>query len=119
MNSHLINHGDGVKDVAIYVENCKAVFENSVANGGVAVSPPTEMADENGTLIVSTVKTYGDTTHTFIQNINYKGPFLPGFQPHPLKEIFNTFLEPIKFEKIDHIVGNQPDLMMEPAVNYY
>lgn len=97
MNDHLIKHGDGVKDVGIEVENCKAVYANSIANGGISVSPPTELSDENGTIILSTVRTYGETTHTFIQNVNYTGPFLPGFKPHPYKEVFNTFLEPIKF----------------------
>lgn len=47
--------------------------------------------------MVSTVRTYGETTHTFIQNVNYNGPFLPGYKAHPNKEAFNTFLEPIKF----------------------
>lgn len=45
MNAHLIKHGDGVKDVGIYVENCKAVYENSIANGGISVSPPSELSD--------------------------------------------------------------------------
>lgn len=97
MNTHLVAHGDGVKDIGLNVENCRAVYEHSVANGAVPVSPPSEMSDENGTVLVSTVRTYGDTNHTFIQNINYTGPFLPGFKVHPLKEVFNTILPPIRF----------------------
>ena len=77
------------------------------------------MSDENGSVLISTIKTYGDTTHTFVQNINYKGIFLPGYRAHHLKEEFNNHLPSINFEKIDHIVGNQPDLAMEPAVKYY
>jgi len=119
MNDHLIKHGDGVKDISFKVENAKAVYEHAVANGAIPVSPPSELSDEDGTVILSTVKTYGDTTHTFIQNVNYKGIFLPGYKPHTLKELFNVSLPPIKFEKVDHIVGNQADLQMEPAVKYY
>jgi len=110
MNDHLNKHGDGVKDITFKVENSKAVYEHAVANGAIPVSPPSELSDEDGTVIVSTVKTYADTTHTFLQNINYKGIFLPGFKAHTLKEAFNDYLPPIKFEKVDHIVANQPDL---------
>jgi len=113
MNKHLVDHGDGVKDVAFYVDDVKAIYEYSTSHGGVAVSPPSELSDENGTVIIAAIKTYGDTTHTFIQNINYKGAFLPGYKAHHNKEVFNTILPPIKFQKIDHIVGNQPDLKME------
>lgn len=85
MNAHLANHGDGVKDVGIWVEDSKAVYQHSIANGAVSIAAPYELTDENGTIIASTVKTYGDTTHTFFQNVSYKGLFLPGFQAHPLK----------------------------------
>lgn len=119
MNQHLVNHGDGAKDVSFNVEDSKAIYDYSVAHGAVSVQAPAEVSDENGTVIVSTIKTYGDTTHTFIQNINYKGIFFPGYKPHHLKEVFNESLPTIKFEKIDHIVGNQGDLQMEPVVKYY
>ena len=81
-----------------------------MSNGAVSVSPPAEVSDENGTVIMASVRTYGDTNHTFIQNVNYKGIFLPGYKAHHNKEIFNETLPAIKFNKIDHIVGNQPDL---------
>lgn len=119
MNKHLVDHGDGVKDVAFYVEDAKAIYEYSTSHGGIPVSPPSELSDENGTVIVAAIRTYGDTTHTFIQNVNYTGPFLPGYKPHHNKEAFNGVMAPIRFEKIDHIVGNQADLKMEPAVKYY
>lgn len=112
MNKHLVDHGDGVKDVGFMVENSKAIYEHAISNGGIPISPPSEMSDENGTVIVSSIKTYGDTTHTFIQNVNYKGIFLPGYRAHHLKEAFNSKMPEIKFNFIDHIVGNQPDLAM-------
>lgn len=45
INNHLITHGDGIKDIALNVENCKAVYKHSIANGGISVSPPTELSD--------------------------------------------------------------------------
>lgn len=51
------------------------------------------MKDDNGSVLVASVKTYGDTIHTFVQRIDYKGPFLPGFKEHHLTEKFNKMLE--------------------------
>lgn len=119
MNAHLITHGDGVKDVALEVENAHAIYEvklsiiqYAIKNGGVSVAEPHEISDEHGKVIISQVKTYGDTIHSFIQRNGYKGTFLPGFKPHHLKNPLNNILAPVKLEKIDHVVGNQPDLKM-------
>lgn len=61
-------------------------------------------------MILSAIKTYGDTIHTFVQRNGYNGIFLPGFKAHPSKEGINTLLPPVKIECVDHVVGNQPDL---------
>jgi 4-hydroxyphenylpyruvate dioxygenase len=119
MNAHLLEHGDGVKDISFVVENVKAIYDHAIANGAVSVQPPTESSDQDGTVITATIKTYGDTTHTFVDRKNYKGPFLPGFKPHHLKENLNSLLPPIHFVKVDHIVGNQPDKEMEPIAQLY
>lgn len=110
MNKHLIEHGDGVRDIALTVEDSRAVYEHSIKNGGVSVAAPYELSDENGVVVLSSIKTYGDTIHTFVERKNYKGAFLPGYRPHHLKEKLNEILAPIRFEKVDHVVGNQPDL---------
>ena len=119
MNHHLVKHGDGVKDIAFTVEDSRAIYDFAIKNGAVSVRAPVEIKDENGTVVLSSVRTYGDTTHTFVERKNYKGLFLPGFVPHYMKEKFNDILKPIRFERVDHIVGNQPDLQMEPVVNWY
>jgi 4-hydroxyphenylpyruvate dioxygenase len=119
MNDHLINHGDGVKDIALTVENATATYDHAIKNGGVSVLPPTEFKDSDGSVVMSTVKTYGDTVHTFVERHNYKGLFLPGFKPHHLKEALNAFAPPVHIQKVDHVVGNQPDKEMEPVVNHY
>lgn len=76
---------------------------------------PEELKDEHGSVIVASVQTYGDTIHTFVQRNDYNGPFLPGFKAHPVKEKFNDIMDPVEFNFIDHVVGNQPDLEMEPT----
>ena len=119
MNAHLIKHGDGVKDVAFTVENTKAIYEYSIKNGATSIAEPYEVSDEEGSVWLAQVKTYGDTTHTFVQCDNYKGKFLPGYKAHPYTEVLNNVLPAIKLDRIDHIVGNQPDLEMEPAVQFY
>jgi len=119
LNKHLIKHGDGVKDIAFSVENVKGIYDRSVKGGAVSVVAPHEIKDENGSVWLATVQTYGDTTHTFVDRSNYKGCFLPGYRAHHLKEAFNTMVKPVSFQKVDHIVGNMPDGGMESAVKYY
>ncbi len=97
MNNHLVKHGDGVRDVAFTVEDSRAIYAYAVKGGAVSVMGPTELKDEHGTVIISTVRTYGDTTHTFVERKNYKGLFMPGFTAHYHKEAFNKLLNPIRF----------------------
>jgi 4-hydroxyphenylpyruvate dioxygenase len=73
-------HGDGVKDVSYAVENCRSVYEKSIERGAKSISPPQELTDEHGTVVVATIAAYADTVHTFIERRNYNGPFLPGFK---------------------------------------
>eukprot|EP00029_Vermamoeba_vermiformis_P009553 TRINITY_DN47_c0_g1_i2.p2 TRINITY_DN47_c0_g1~~TRINITY_DN47_c0_g1_i2.p2 ORF type:complete len:333 (+),score=143.20 TRINITY_DN47_c0_g1_i2:54-1052(+) len=118
--AHLGKHGDGAKDVAFTVDDVRGVFETAVKNGGHVVREPYELKDEHGTVVLATIKTYGDTTHTFIERTNYKGTFLPGYKlidgsTDPLTRLAGA----PNLEAIDHIVGNQPDKEMEPAVQYY
>lgn len=82
MNHHLIKHGDGVRDIALTVDDSNAVYDYAIKNGATSIKPPTKLEDKDGHVIVSTIKTYGDTTHTFVERKNYKGLFMPGYQPH-------------------------------------
>jgi 4-hydroxyphenylpyruvate dioxygenase len=112
-------HGDGVKDVAFAVDDAKGLYEKAVGRGAKGVREPEELKDENGSVIVASVQTYGDTIHTFVQRVDYKGPFLPGFKEAEYKEPFNELIDIPKLERVDHVVGNQPDLEMEPTVQWY
>lgn len=102
----LEKHGDGIKDVAFSVDDAAGIYNKAVERGAKSVKAPETMKDDNGSVIVASVQTYGDTIHTFVQRVDYTGPFLPGFRAHHLKEKFNDLLTPITLEHIDHVVGN-------------
>jgi len=105
-SKHMELHGDGVKDVAFTVDDATGIFTKAVERGATAVHEPKEHKDENGTVITASVKTYGDTIHTFVQRVDYKGPFLPGYKVHPSKEKLNEVLPVPDLKYIDHCVGN-------------
>jgi len=115
----LERHGDGVKDVAFLVEDAKGIYEKAVSRGAKGVQEPQTLSDENGSVIVASVQTYGDTIHTFVERTDFTGLFLPGFKAHHLKEKFNALVPVPELECIDHCVGNQPDKQMEPVAQWY
>jgi 4-hydroxyphenylpyruvate dioxygenase len=116
---HVLKHGDGVKDIAFTVEDAKGTFEIAVKRGAKAVREPTTLKDEHGTVIISSVQTYGDTIHTFVQRDQYKGTFLPGYKDHYLHDPLDDILPDTKLLHIDHVVGNQPDHEMVPTADWY
>jgi len=91
-NKEYAIHGDGVKDVAFTVDDAAGIYKKAVDRGATSVKEPYELKDENGSVIMASVKTYGDTTHTFVQRNEYKGKFLPGFKDHFLTEPFNKVM---------------------------
>jgi 4-hydroxyphenylpyruvate dioxygenase len=99
---HVRTHGDGVKVVALWVEDATKAFQETVARGAKPYLEPTVESDEFGRVVKSGIYTYGETVHLFIERHEYSGAFLPGFQP------FNSGFSPsdtgLKF--IDHMVGN-------------
>lgn len=117
--AELEKHGDGVKDVAFTVDDAAGIYQKAVERGAKGVRKPEVLKDENGSVVIASVQTYGDTIHTFVQRGDYKGDFLPGYQHHYLTEKFNKVIDIPKFEAVDHVVGNQPDLEMEPVAAWY
>ncbi len=85
----LERHGDGIKDVAFHVDDAAGIYNKAVSRGAKGVRAPETLKDEHGSVIVASVQTYGDTIHTFVQRVDYTGPFLPGFRVHHLKEKYN------------------------------
>src|ERR1700759_1654437 len=81
INKHQLQHGDGVKVLALWVDDARKSYEETTRRGGKGVIEPTVLKDEFGEVVVSAIKTYGETIHKFIERKNYKGAFMPGFQP--------------------------------------
>jgi 4-hydroxyphenylpyruvate dioxygenase len=120
MGDHLVLHGDGVKDVAFSVNDLDGIIEQAKAKGGKIVKDIWEISDENGSVRMAILQTYGDVTHTLVERGGYKGEFLPGFKKHYLidDQILSSLPEP-NLLYVDHVVGNQDDNEMLPAVQWY
>ncbi|XP_077318090.1 4-hydroxyphenylpyruvate dioxygenase [Lithobates pipiens] len=116
---HLQKHGDGVKDVAFEVEDCDFLVQKAKERGAVIVKEPWVEEDKCGRVKFAIIQTYGDTTHTLIENLDYKGIFLPGFRPPLFLDPLLPKLPNCKLNFIDHVVGNQPDDEMVPVVDWY
>ena len=119
MHAHQTKHGDGVKDVAFTVDDAAGIYKKAIERGAKSVREPETLKDEHGSVIVASVCTYGDTIHTFVQRVDYKGPFLPGYKAHHLKEQLNEIMARPNLQFMDHCVGNQPDGEMEAAASWY
>ncbi|EDQ89603.1 uncharacterized protein MONBRDRAFT_32271 [Monosiga brevicollis MX1] len=123
MGAHLVKHGDGVKDVAFSVEDCRAIYKRAIERGAKSVQEPWEESDDKGTVVFAKVQTYGDTTHTFVERTNWSGDatkdFLPGYKPVVSEDPIQKLLPFPNLEVIDHCVGNQPDQEMEDAATWY
>ncbi|PIO40643.1 hypothetical protein AB205_0088390 [Aquarana catesbeiana] len=116
---HLQKHGDGVKDVAFEVEDCDFLVQKARERGAVIVKEPWIEEDKYGRVKFAIIQTYGDTTHTLIENLDYKGIFLPGFHPPLFLDPLLPKLPNCTLNFIDHVVGNQPDDEMVPVVDWY
>ncbi|OBZ89033.1 4-hydroxyphenylpyruvate dioxygenase [Choanephora cucurbitarum] len=123
MAQDIARRGDGVKDVAFCVKDCKTVYEKAIARGASSIQEPTELSDEHGTVIIATLATYGDVQHTLIERKNYNGAFLPGFKSTVndprFKDPLDDILPHVPLGFIDHVVGNQGDGQMNPIADFY
>ncbi len=114
ISAHIARHGDGVKDIALRVQNAEAAFNEAVRRGAKPVQEPIEFEDGSGRFVRSSIATYGDTIHSFIERENYKGTF-PGF-----RAIENPpFAPDTGIAAIDHIVGNVELGHMDEWVGFY
>lgn len=102
ISKHILKHGDGVKVIALWVDDARSAFEETTKRGAEGIMVPPIYKDENGEVIKASIKTYGDTIHTFVERKNYTGPFLPGFEKWVSE--YNPGTKGLKF--IDHMVGN-------------
>ena len=119
MHAHLRRHGDAVKDVAFEVDDVQEVYEQAVSRGAEPVQAPMISRDEIfGEVVTAVIKTYGDTTHTLVDRSRYSGVFLPGYREvDPHGDALERLLPSIRFEAVDHCVGNQDWNEMESVCN--
>jgi 4-hydroxyphenylpyruvate dioxygenase len=117
MAEHIKQHGDGVRDIALEVDDAASAFNETVKRGAVPVMEPTKIEDENGYIIRSAIKTYGDTIHSFIERKNYKGLFYPGFVDASAKGVKD--IKSAGLRSVDHMVGNVELGKMNEWVRFY
>mgnify|MGYP002630451040 FL=1 len=115
MNKHLAKHGDGVKVVALWVEDATKAWKETTSRGAKSFMEPTREEDENGYVIRSGIHIYGETVHIFVERSNYNGVFLPGFKKW--ESHYNP--EPVGLKFIDHMVGNVGWGEMNTWVDFY
>lgn len=118
-NMRLMFHGDGVKDVALAVDDVKAAFDSAVRNGAIGVTAPVVQVDDDGAIETATIRAYGDTTHTFINRDRYRGVFAPGFKKLDPDRYNPRTFHPVGLKAIDHIVANVEEGKMDEWVRWY
>lgn len=112
---HVRQHGDGVKILALLVDDAYASYEKTVARGARSYQEPRTLTDELGEVRTAGIYTYGETVHLFVERKNYQGAFLPGYVAQV--SAFNP--EPTGLLYVDHCVGNVGWNRMNEAVKWY
>ncbi|NBB85101.1 MAG: 4-hydroxyphenylpyruvate dioxygenase [Bacteroidetes bacterium] len=113
---HAHKHGDGVRDIALWVDDARYSFEETVKRGAMPVREPETLSDEHGEIVISAIGTYGDTIHSFVERKNYDGLFMPGFEA---VEDQRWQPDPVGLKYVDHCVGNVELGDMDRFVTYY
>jgi 4-hydroxyphenylpyruvate dioxygenase len=116
MAAHVNLHGDGVRDIALEVDDARRAYDAVLARGGCGLQPPAVLTDEFGSAVVATVATYGDTQHTFVERTSYCGAFLPGYEPSSLPAVVGPA---VGLAGIDHVVGNVELGHLDRWVGFY
>lgn len=115
IGDHVKKHGDGVKIVALWVEDARSAYAETTKRGAKSFQEPIVTKDEHGEVVTAGIYTYGETVHMFVERKNYKGEFLPGFVKW--ESAYNP--EPIGLKFIDHMVGNVGWGEMNTWVKWY
>ena len=115
INDHIVKHGDGVKVIALWVDDARKSYQETIKRGARSYMEPMVRNDEHGEFIEAGIYTYGETVHMFIERKNYKGVFKPGFVPWTSD--YNP--ESVGLKYIDHMVGNVGWNQMDTWVKWY
>jgi 4-hydroxyphenylpyruvate dioxygenase len=112
---HVAKHGDGVKVLALWVDDAERAYFTAIERGATSAFAPKTLRDEQGEVVMAAIHTYGDTIHTFVERRNYTGVFMPGFIPrsnaYPSKSV--------GLQYVDHCVGNVEMGAMNKWVKFY
>jgi 4-hydroxyphenylpyruvate dioxygenase len=112
---HIFDHGDGVRDIALWVDDARDAFAKAVERGAEPVQEPTVSTDADGEIVVAAFRIYGETVHSLVERRNYRGLFMPGFVP--VKPHFQP--SPVGLKYVDHCVGNVELGKMNYWVDFY
>jgi 4-hydroxyphenylpyruvate dioxygenase len=115
ISEHVKLHGDGVRDIAFWVDDARDAFRKALERGATAVQEPTVMKDADGEVVLAAIKTYGDTIHSLVERKNYRGVFMPGFRA--ATSPYGPEGTGLKY--VDHCVGNVELGHMNEWVGYY
>lgn len=115
IGEHVKKHGDGVKVVALWVEDARSAYEETIKRGAKSYMEPVVEKDEHGEVVRAGIYTYGETVHMFVERKNYNGEFLPGYQKW--ESDYNP--TPVGLKYIDHMVGNVGWNEMNTWVKWY
>ncbi|MGZ8399415.1 MAG: 4-hydroxyphenylpyruvate dioxygenase [Gemmatimonadales bacterium] len=113
--AHIAQHGDGVRDIALWVDDARNAFNVAVERGAKPAQKPTVLRDDAGEVVVAAIHTYGDTIHSLVERRNYRGLFLPAFQP--VSPRYSP--APVGLQYVDHCVGNVELGAMNTWVSFY
>ena len=115
INEHIVKHGDGVKIVALWVDDARKAYEETTLRGAKSYMEPTVETDKDGEVVRAGIYTYGETIHMFVERKNYHGTFMPGFKKW--ESDYNPSAIGLKY--IDHMVGNVGWGEMDIWVKWY
>ncbi len=116
IGEHIDKHGDGIKVVALWVDDANYAYNEAIRRGAASYFEPITEEDENGKVIRSGIHTYGETVHIFVERKDYKGIFLPGYKKWVTPD-FNPSSVGLKY--VDHMVGNVSLGKMDYWVEFY
>jgi len=112
---HVRKHGDGVRDIALWVDDARDAYAKAVERGAESAYEPRMQRDDAGEVVSAGIKIYGDTIHSLIERRNYRGAFFPGFQPREVR----YQAKPTGLLHVDHCVGNVELGKMNEWVSFY
>jgi 4-hydroxyphenylpyruvate dioxygenase len=116
ISEHVRTHGDGVRDIALWVDDAEAAFYETTKRGARGIMEPTVFKDDDGEVKKSAIGLYGDTVHTFVERKNYRGVFMPGYKAVEGEDFVSR---PVGLKYIDHMVGNVGWGQMNVWVKFY